>query len=173
MSEGSESLDACIGHNVPAQERLTTMFSFPVVTWIGNAAAVLSGRWGAVSRRAQEVGCSREAMDQQARRVEQAVVTERAGDPRREALLAENQRLRDDHRILWELLEEAESLSKAMQQKFVATAWAMGVSLGQLVTLVAILLPACRVPSRATVGRIFPPFFGQVSPYKPLTSLVL
>ena len=129
------------------------MFSFPVVTWIGNAAAVLSGRWGAVSRRAQEVGCSREAMDQQARRVEQAVVTERAGDPRREALLAENQRLRDDHRILWELLEEAESLSKAMQQKFVATAWAMGVSLGQLVTLVAILLPACRVPSRATVGR--------------------
>ena len=129
------------------------MFSFPVVTWIGNAAAVLSGRWGAVSRRAQEVGCSREAMYQQARRVEQAVVTERAGDPRREALLAENQRLRDDHRILWELLEEAESLSKAMQQKFAATAWAMGVSLGQLVTLVAILLPACRVPSRATVGR--------------------
>src|SRR2546428_9492512 len=153
MSEGSESLDACIGHNVPAQERLTTMFSFPVVTWIGNAAAVLSGRWGAVSRRAQEVGCSREAMDQQARRVEQAVVTERAGDPRREALLAENQRLRDDHRILWELLEEAESLSKAMQQKFAATAWAMGVSLGQIVTLLAILLPTCRVPSRATVGR--------------------
>jgi len=37
------------------------MFSFPVVTWIGNAVAVLSGRWGAVSRRAQEVGCSREA----------------------------------------------------------------------------------------------------------------
>src|SRR5882724_5261009 len=26
MSEESESLDACIGHNVPAQERLTTMF---------------------------------------------------------------------------------------------------------------------------------------------------
>src|SRR2546430_16366004 len=29
----------------------------------------------------------------------------------------------------------------------------MGVSLGQMVTLLAILLPACRVPSRATVGR--------------------
>ncbi len=40
-----------------------------------------------------------------------------------------------------------------MQQKFAATAWAMGVSLGQIVTLLAILLPACRVPSRATVGR--------------------
>jgi len=68
------------------------MFSFSVVTWIGNAATVLSGRWGAVSRRAREVGCNREAMYQQARRVEQAVVAERAGDPRCEALLAENQR---------------------------------------------------------------------------------
>ncbi len=129
------------------------MFSFSVVTWIGNAATVLSGRWGAVSRRAQEVGCSRAAMYQQARRVERAVVAERAGDPLRGDLLAENQRLREDNRILWELLEEAESLSKAMQQKFAATAWAMGVSLGQIVTLLAILLPTCRVPSRATVGR--------------------
>ena len=50
------------------------MGSFTVVTWIGNAAAVLSGRWGAVSRRAQEVGCSRKVMYQQARRGEQAVV---------------------------------------------------------------------------------------------------
>ena len=38
------------------------MFSLPVVTWIGNAAAVLSGQWGAVSQRAREVECSREAM---------------------------------------------------------------------------------------------------------------
>ena len=129
------------------------MFSFSAVTWIGNAATVLSGRWGAVSRRAREVGCSREAMYQQARRVEQAVGAERAGDPRREDLLAENQRLREDNRLLWELLEEAESLSKALQQKFAATAWAMGVSLGQIVTLLAIVLPACHVPSRATIGR--------------------
>jgi hypothetical protein len=98
------------------------MCSFPVVTWIGNAAAVLSGRWGAVSRCAQDVGCSREAMYQQARRVEQAVVAERAGDPRREDLLAEHQRLREDNRLLWELLDEAESLAKATQQQCAATA---------------------------------------------------
>ena len=153
MSEESEPLDACIGYNIPAQERLTITYSFPVVTWIGNAAAVLSGRWGAVSRRAQDVGCSREAMYQQARRVEQAVVAERAGNPRREELLAENQRLREDNRLLWELLDEAENLTQATQQQFAATAWAMGGSLGQIVTLLAILLPACRVPSRATVGR--------------------
>ncbi len=39
------------------------MFSLSVVTWIGNAAAVLSGQWGAVSQRARDVMCSREAMD--------------------------------------------------------------------------------------------------------------
>jgi hypothetical protein len=129
------------------------MGSFTVVTWIGNAAAVLSGRWGAVSRRAQEVGCSRKAMYQQARRGEQAVVAERAGDPRREDLLAENQRLCEDNRILWVLLDAAESLAKATPQQCAATACAMGVSLGQIVTLLAILLLACCVPSRATGGR--------------------
>jgi len=129
------------------------MFSLSVVTWIGNAAAVFSGQWGSVARRAQEVGCSREAMYQQARRVEQAVGEERAGRPSREALLAENERLREENRLLWELLDEAESLATAVHQKFTATAWAMGISLGQIVTLLAIVLPACRVPSRATVGR--------------------
>ncbi len=68
------------------------MFSLPVVTWIGNAAAVLSGQWGAVSQRARDVACSREAMYQQARRVEQAVAGEQAGGPSREELQAENQR---------------------------------------------------------------------------------
>src|SRR6516225_583883 len=129
------------------------MGSLSVVTWIGNAAAVCSGQWGAVSRRAQEIGGSREAMYQQARRVEQAVGEAWAGGPSREALLAENQRLREENRLLGELLDEAESLAMAGRQKFAATAWAMGVSLGQIVTLLAIVLPACHVPSRATVGR--------------------
>ena len=68
------------------------MFSLPVVTWIGNAATVLSGRWGAVSQRARDVKCSRVAMYQQARRGEPAVTWEQAGGPSREELLAENQR---------------------------------------------------------------------------------
>ena len=67
------SLSWVTGDDVPVKGRLTTMCSLPGVTWMGNAATVLSGRWGAVSRRAQEVGWSREAMYQQARRIEQAV----------------------------------------------------------------------------------------------------
>ena len=44
------------------------MVSLPVVPWIGHAAAVLRGQWGAVAQRAREVQCRREAMSQQARR---------------------------------------------------------------------------------------------------------
>jgi hypothetical protein len=32
------------------------MWRVAVDVWIGNAAAVLSGRWGAVTRRARETG---------------------------------------------------------------------------------------------------------------------
>jgi hypothetical protein len=129
------------------------MFSLPVVTWIGNAAAVLRGQWGTVSQRARDVGCSRAAMSQQARRVAQAVAEEQTGGPSREALLAEQARLRDENRTLWALLEEAESLSKALQQTFAVTASAMGLSLAQIIRLLAIVVPKRCVPSRAIVGR--------------------
>ena len=44
------------------------MCSLSVVTWIGNAAAVSSEQWGAVSRRAQEVGYSRDRVFERYRR---------------------------------------------------------------------------------------------------------
>ena len=42
------------------------MATLSVATWIGNAAAVLSGRFGAISQRAKEADCSRQAMYNQA-----------------------------------------------------------------------------------------------------------
>ncbi len=51
------------------------------------------------------------------------------------------------------MLDEAERLSKALQQQFAATASAMGLSLTQIVRLLAIVLSTRCVPSRATVGR--------------------
>ncbi len=92
-------------------------------------------------------------MYQQARRVEQAVAGEQAGGPSREALLTEHQRVREDNQTLWALLEEAERLSKALQQQCAGTASAMGLSLTQIVRVLAIVLPSGCVPSRATVGR--------------------
>jgi hypothetical protein len=129
------------------------MFCFPVATWIGNAAAVLGGRWGAVSQRAQAVGCSREAVYQQRRRVEQAVAREQSRGPCYDEVCAENQRLRAENEALWAVWTATEALPEAKQQEFAATGSAMGLSLTQIVTLFGIIMAQCRVPSRATVGR--------------------
>src|SRR5207245_2078426 len=42
--------------------RLTTVLTIPVEQWIGNAAAVLSGTWGAITRRSEQSGYSRTAI---------------------------------------------------------------------------------------------------------------
>jgi hypothetical protein len=129
------------------------MLSVAVDLWIGNAAAVLSGCWGAVTRRAQQTGYSRTAIYKHAQRVEQAVVNEQAGGVSYEALWTDNERLRAENEALWEAWAGAELLPEAKQQAFAATGSAMGLSLGQIITLLAIFLPNGAVPSRAMVGR--------------------
>jgi hypothetical protein len=70
-----------------------TMLTFPVEEWIGNAAAVLSGVWGAVTRRSEQSGYSRTAIYQHAERVVQVVANEQTGGMRYEELWAENERI--------------------------------------------------------------------------------
>jgi len=129
------------------------MLSVAVDVWIGNAAAVLSGCWGAVTRRAQQTGYSRTAIYKHAQRVEQAVINEQAGGSSYEALRAENARLRAENEALWEAWVTAEQLPESKQQEFATTGSAMGLSLGQILLLLAIILPKGSTPSRATVGR--------------------
>src|SRR5215813_7129967 len=119
--------------------RLTAVLNVPVETWIGNAAAVLSGAWGAVTRRAHQSGYSRTAVYMHAQRVVQAVASTQAGGISYDAL--------------WQAWVEAEELSEAKQRAFAGAGCAMGVSLSQIVTLLAIVLPLGVVPSRAMVGR--------------------
>ena len=54
------------------------MLTLAVEEWIGNAAAVVSGAWGAVTRRAQQSGYSRTAIYHHAERVVQAVASEQS-----------------------------------------------------------------------------------------------
>jgi hypothetical protein len=129
------------------------MLSVAVDMWIGNAAAVLSGCWGAVTRRAHQTGYSRTSIYNHAQRVEQAVVNEQAGGISYQALWADHERLRVENEALWAAWAGAETLPEAKQQAFAATGSAMGLSLGQIITLLAIFLPNGAVPSRATVGR--------------------
>src|SRR5499426_3042702 len=133
--------------------RLTAVLNVTVATWIGNAAAVLSGTWGAVTRRAHQSGSSRTAVYTHAQRVVQAVASEQAGGISYNALWRENERLKAENAALWQAWAEAEELSEAKQRAFAGSGCAMGFSLSQIVTLLAIVLPRGAVPSRAMIGR--------------------
>ena len=129
------------------------MLPLAVEHWIGNAAAVLSGAWGAVTRRSEQSGSSRTALYTHAERVVQAVASEQARGISYEALWAQNKQLQAENEALWQAWGEAETLSESKQRELASAGSAMGLSLTQIVTLLAIVLPMAVVPSRATVGR--------------------
>src|SRR5262249_6269294 len=133
--------------------RLTAVVNVTVATWIGHAAAVLSGAWGAVTRRAQQSGSSRTAVYTHAQRVVQAVASAQASGISYDALWHENARLKAENAALWQGWSEAEELSEAKQRNLAGSGCAMGLSLSQIITLLAIVLPLGAVPSRAMVGR--------------------
>ena len=115
--------------------RLTAVLHVPVETWIGNAAAVLSGAWGAVTQRAQHSGYSRTAVYMHAQRVVQAVASAQASGISYDALWHENERLKAENDALWQAWAEAEELSETKQRAFAGSGCAMGLSLSQIVTL--------------------------------------
>src|SRR4029453_6876069 len=127
--------------------RLTAVLNVPVETWIGNAAAVLSGAWGAVTRRAHQSGDSRTAVYMHAQRVVQAVASEQASGISYDALWHENERLKAENEAVWQAGSEAEDLKEAKLRTFAGSGCAMGLSLSQVVTLLAIVLPRGAVPS--------------------------
>jgi hypothetical protein len=122
-------------------------------TLISNVASLFCGRWGAITEQAKQAGCSRQAIYQQEARVLQAVADAQRGGPTREALLAENCRLREENQQLWAALETAVDFPPAKQHQFTATASAMGLSLQQILVLLAIVLPQALCPKRSTLGR--------------------
>jgi len=127
----------------------------PLLTWIGNAAAVLLGRHGQVSRQAHEAGCSRQAAYGHADKVQEAVADARLPGPSRAELLEENRRLREQVAVLRRQLRQAVALSPGKRQRLAVTTSAMGLSLRQVREVFAILLEEGqgKVPGRATLGR--------------------
>src|SRR5437660_14164 len=119
---------------------------------LGNAAAVLFGAHGAVTCQARQCGCSRQSADDHARQVQDVLADAEPPGPSRRQLLAENQRLREENRPLWDWLEESFACPKAKRRPFAVQAAALGLSLRQTLTLLAVLLPAALVPGRATLG---------------------
>src|SRR5262245_9447322 len=129
------------------------MLTIPFVGWIANAAARLTGHHGAVTQQAQQCGWSRQCVYDHAQKVQAALEAEHGRGPPREQLLRENTALRRENAQLWDWLFQTIEFPLAKQQEFTVTARAMGLSLNQIVVLLAILLDAAATPGRSTVHR--------------------
>jgi hypothetical protein len=129
------------------------MHTLSALTWIGNAAAVLFGHHGDITQQTQQAGCSRQVAYQHAHRVQQAVADAQRPGPAYAQLRQDNEQLRQENQQLWEALDAGIDFPLAKQRQFTTTAAAMGLSLAQILALLAIVLPPTRCPSRAHLGR--------------------
>jgi hypothetical protein len=123
------------------------MFQLPVRTWILNAAAVLSGRHAAVTRQAEQAGCSRQTVSQHAHKVEQRLAAEPAADLATEDRSRPGAAAAPDPAAGPRIL-----LDKDKLKELATTAFAMGLSLRQVEDLLGVLLPADEVPDNWTLG---------------------
>ena len=83
----------------------------------------------------------------------QAVASEQASGISYEDLWAENERLKGENEALGQAWSETEELRESTQRELASAGAALGVSLPQMVLVLAIVWPSRLVPSRATVGR--------------------
>jgi hypothetical protein len=74
------------------------MRNLPTGHWIANAAAGLTGSYRAITRQAQQTGCSRQSVHDHTFKVVAAVEAQRGGGPTREELIKENETLRREKR---------------------------------------------------------------------------
>jgi hypothetical protein len=123
------------------------MFKLPVRTWILNAAAVFSGRHGAVTQQAEQAGCSRQTVYRHAHKLEQRLGEGPAAD-----------RPAEDRAGLGAVATPEPPagpsilLDEDKQKELATTAFAMGLSLRQIEDLLGVLLPADAVPDHSTLG---------------------
>ena len=129
------------------------MRTIPFVGWIANAAARWTGSHGAVTATAQQNGCSRQCVYDHSQKVLAAVEAQHGGGPTREQLIQENDVLRRENAQLWDWLFQTIEFPLAKQQQFAVTATAMGLSLNQILALLAILLGTAACPGRSTLHR--------------------
>src|SRR3954453_11708 len=129
------------------------MPKMPLATWIANAAVGLTGLYGDVTRQAGLADCSRQTIYDHAHKVQAAVVDAYDGGPTRACLIAQNRRLARENAQLWQWLEETIEFPVIKRHEFAATAAAMGLSLNQILVLLALILGQQACPGRSTLHR--------------------
>lgn len=129
------------------------MLKLSIPTWIANAAACLTGMYGDVTHQAEAADCSRQTVYDHAQKVQAAVEAEHSGGPTRAELIQETQDLRQENARLWDWLAQTIEFPPAKQHEFTVTATAMGLSLNQVLVLLALILGAQARPGRSTIQR--------------------
>ena len=121
----------------------STTTGFPMTTLslrtlVRNAAAVFSGRYGAVTRQAEQAGCSRQTVYEHARQIERRLEPPvPAGIPTPSPSPAP---------------APAPVLDGPTRRRLAVTAFAMGISTRQIEDLLRVILPEDG-PDHATIGR--------------------
>jgi hypothetical protein len=129
------------------------MLTIPFATWIANAAAGLTGHYGAVTRQAERADCSRQTLYEHTQKVQDAVADAHDGGPTRAELIQRNQHLRQENARLWDWLAQTMEFPPEKQREFTVTATAMGLSLTQVLVLLDLLLGKHAAPARSTLHR--------------------
>jgi len=114
------------------------MTTLSLRTWVRNAAAVFSGCYGAVTRQAEQAGCSRQTVYDHARQVELRLQAAALAIPPVDALTPAP--------------AAVATLDESTRRRVAVTAFAMGISTRQIEDLLRIILPQDG-PDHSTIGR--------------------
>jgi len=110
--------------------------TLPLRTWVRNAAAVFSGRYGAVTHQAEQAGCSRQTVYDHARQIERRLQPPAPANPPAQAPIP----------------APAAVFDQAAQRRLAVTAFAMGISTRQIEDLFRVILSE-QGPDHSTIGR--------------------
>jgi hypothetical protein len=105
-------------------------------TWVCNAAAVFAGRYGAVTRQAQQAGCSRQTVYEHARQIERRLEPAAPASPPAEVPMP----------------APTAVLDEPTRRRLAVTAFAIGVSTRQIEDLLRVIL-AEDGPDHSTIAR--------------------
>src|SRR5439155_24537552 len=100
---------------------ISPMAKLSILTWLGNAFAVLLGKHGDITQQTQQAGCSRQAAYRHAERVQHAVEEAQRPGPSRDELLQENRRLKEQVAGLRRQLRQAIVLDHDKKQRLTVT----------------------------------------------------
>ena len=124
-----------------------------LLTWIRNAAAALTGSYGAVAQQAQQAHCSRQTVYQHAHKVQQALVQAHQPCARCQQLLDDNRQLQKQLQHCQRQLDSVIDLGPTRQGQLAVLLAALGVSLNQMLRIFVFLLGTSRAPGRSSLGR--------------------